>query len=68
MKAKVKVELKKLSFNCVNCNKDVEIEAKEASFGASSGECELCGSHGSVTVYVSCPECKKSYDIEVYEW
>jgi hypothetical protein len=39
---------------------------EKVSFSASESECDLCGSHGSVTLNVY--DGKKTLDIEVHEW
>ena len=37
------------------------------SLTASEQECEVCGSHGSITLFVKC-ECGKFHDIEIRSW
>jgi transposase len=54
----------------IKCGIDVvEVPIDDIGFSARSDECELCGSHGDVTVEVRrCPNCGKSHDIEVESW
>lgn len=72
MKKKKEVESKiigkviGITILCPTLNKNVEI--KNYSFSASESECELCGSHGSIHVYVNQCECDKTHDIEISSW
>ena len=36
-------------------------------FSASSQDCDLCGTHGTITFYVNC-ECGKYHNIEINSW
>jgi len=38
------------------------------SLTSSEAECELCGSHGSIKVYITGCPCGKSHDIEIKSW
>jgi hypothetical protein len=38
------------------------------SLTSSESECELCGSHGSITFSVYNCECGKNHDIEIKSW
>ena len=38
------------------------------SVSASESECELCGSHGSVKIWITKCECGKTHDIEIESW
>ena len=44
-----------------------DISSRKYSISATSQECDMCGSHGSVTMYVDC-ECGKTHDIEINSW
>ena len=52
---------------CDNLSKNVSVDITKACFTGSESECDLCGSHGSVKVYVTC-ECGKNHDIELESW
>ena len=46
-----------------------ELVTKDVSgLSSTSQECETCGSHGSVTLFVSNCECGKFHDIEISSW
>lgn len=38
-----------------------------SGLSSSESECELCGSHGSMTLFVNC-ECGNHHDIEISSW
>ena len=64
MKNKVEVELESV---VLKVNDELKTFPKEkVSFSANVSECELCGSHGEVTLTVY--DEKKSYDVEVASW
>jgi hypothetical protein len=45
-----------------------EITTKDANgFSSTEQECDICGSHGSVTFSVNC-ECGKYHNIEIDSW
>lgn len=39
-----------------------------SSLSSTSQECDICGSHGSTTLFVSNCECGKFHDIEITSW
>lgn len=45
-----------------------EILIRDFDITASSQECDICGSHGDITLYVFNCECGKSHDIEIRSW
>lgn len=57
----------KLEFVCSTCGK-VECEVSVNDFSAIDQECEICGSHGDITVSVNCPVCKNHSTIELQGW
>jgi transposase len=71
-KAKVKIEHELLGiFLKVKCSKNgeaFEIEVSENDLYASSQECEICGSHGEVTVTYTCPVCGEIHDFQIKSW
>ena len=68
-KKEEKVEAKALSmtFFCPKMNKQIVIEVAHLEWHASESECDMCGSHGGVSVYYKC-ECKQTHEIEVKSW
>ena len=64
---KIEFELKeiKVSFSCSKCEKVQEVVVDEYAFSHYEAECKLCGSHGALSVDVTCPDCKTSREIEI---
>ena len=65
MKKKKQAELKKVVIFCPKLKKHVTL--KEFSFSATNGDCDTCGSHGDVTLTVTCL-CGRFHDIQVNSW
>lgn len=62
-----RVELESITFKCGDTS--VTVPKSEAHFLASESECEMCGSHGEITIDVyDCPNCKKNHEIAIKEW
>lgn len=57
----------KIEFVCSQCGKQ-EAEVSVHDFSASDQECELCGSHGHISVDIKCPKCKSYSEIELQSW
>jgi hypothetical protein len=66
-KAKRKAEVKAISIYCPNKKRIVSVPLVNLSWNAHADECEICGTHGDVSVDVSCP-CGKSHEIELSSW
>lgn len=64
---KKKLESKLVGIKIFCPKMEKEIEVSEYSFSAHESECELCGSHGEISVYVKC-ECGSNHDIEIDSW
>ena len=64
---KIEFELKgiKVSFNCNKCEKIQIVEIDRYSFSHWESPCELCGSHGGISIDVTCPDCKTTREIEI---
>lgn len=69
MKKKVvkKAELVTIKIFCPKLEKEIEVNFVDCSFSGHESECEMCGSHGDVKVYVKC-ECGSNHDIEITSW
>jgi ssDNA-binding Zn-finger/Zn-ribbon topoisomerase 1 len=52
---------------CSKCGK-FKVKLDETDFHANESECSLCGSHGSIYFYFTCPKCKKYDSIEINSW
>jgi len=61
-------EMIKATFACTHCQEDNEMTMQDISFSGSSSECELCGSHGSVDMSLTCQHCGQWFDIELSSW
>ena len=57
-----------LTAECGYCEKEVILKAEELGFSGYSSDCELCGSHGDVTISFNCPNCDKYQSVEVCCW
>lgn len=72
MKYKREIELNKvkmtLSYVCPKTEKAVNILIEGHQFYSSESPCEMCGSHGSVSITFDCKECGKNHEIEINSW
>ena len=66
--AKEKAELIALKVMCPVADKTVTILVQDLEWETDSGECELCGSHGSVDVSFKCGGCGKNHRINLKSW
>jgi hypothetical protein len=63
----VKLEKINISYMCGEIPTSIDISTDDIH--SSESECELCGSHGSMSIWINkCPQCGKYHDIEVKEW
>lgn len=67
MRKKDETKLLGIIYFCDNLKKEIMIK-ENYSLSASEQECELCGSHGSITLWIYKCECGKSHDIEIESW
>lgn len=60
----------KLVYTCPTTNEQVEMEVNEHNFSSSEAECELCGSHGNISLCTfKCPACGKFHDsFDISSW
>jgi hypothetical protein len=52
---------------CDNLKKEI-VHKNVDDVTASSQECEICGSHGSISLFIINCECGKSHDIDIKSW
>jgi hypothetical protein len=63
----VKLEKINISYMCGEILTSMDITADDIN--SSESECELCGSHGSTSIWINtCPQCGKYHDILLKEW
>jgi hypothetical protein len=69
-KKKIEIWWLKLFYTCPTMNKQVEMEVNEHHFSSSESECELCGSHGNISLTAfKCPACGKFHDsFDISSW
>jgi len=67
MRKKDETKLLGIIYFCDNLKKEIMIK-ENYSLSASEHECERCGSHGSITLWINKCECGKSHDIEIESW
>lgn len=53
---------------CDILKKEILLKDVEHALSSSEGECELCGSHGDITLHVNKCECGKTHSIEIKSW
>jgi hypothetical protein len=66
------VEITSITIN-FTCNDTVQshtINSNELDYCLHSGEseCEMCGSHGNVSIDVKCENCNKIHEITLKDW
>jgi hypothetical protein len=64
---KKKPELKSVRIYCPKLDQNVTINVKNIMAHGRSDDCEMCGSHGDVSIDVKC-KCGKRHDIELHSW
>lgn len=47
---------------------EVTIYRDQLSFYSDHSECDLCGSHGDIVLYLDCKKCKKTHRVTVSSW
>lgn len=57
-----------VTFVCWKCKEEVSDIVDTSNFSVNTSECDLCGTHGELEVYVTCPSCKKYTSIELRSW
>lgn len=64
--AKTKFKVKSVNIECPTCG-IVEIPLENIYFSGTSQDCEVCGSHGEVTLITKCI-CGEHIEIELSGW
>jgi len=64
---KSKVEVKGLKIYCEKLDKEIMVDIKNCFWDSGQSECEVCGSHGNVSVDFKC-ECGKDHEVELKSW
>lgn len=57
-----------IKVTCPKTSKEVLVKISEYDFNHSDQECELCGSHGEISVDYKCMECGESHEYEIRSW
>ena len=57
-----------IKVKCHSTDEEVMIEVSVHDFHASDSECELCGSHGEISVDYKCPVCGQHHEYELQSW
>lgn len=68
MEKEIKISLNYLAFVCLCCGKEFFVAEEEAIFYSWEEECGMCGSHGEVSLDVTCPHCNTSDKIILSTW
>lgn len=53
---------------CGKCEKKGTYAIESITVGGNEQDCEICGSHGSVTAIVTCSYCQANLTIEINSW
>ena len=64
-----KTKILGVKFKCGACEKIVTAKVNEWDFSSGSGMCDICGSHGHISVTLTCPKCKYTHHyVELSSW
>ena len=64
-----KTEVLGVRFRCGSCGKISTVKVIGYDFHSSESECDLCGSHGSVSVDLICLKCGYQHlDFDLNSW
>jgi hypothetical protein len=67
-KKKTEASLTKMTvyYTCDGIPSSADFDSYDLS--SSESECDLCGSHGSMTLSFKCPQCENHHNFELKEW
>jgi hypothetical protein len=69
MSKKIPAEIRSITIFCPNKQEEITIPIKNISFWSDSSECDICGTHVTITCSVVCLCGKHQYhDIVIREW
>lgn len=58
-----------IEFLCPKTKEQCLLKLSDVYFAGREGECEICGSHGSVDMTIEkCPSCGKEHKVILNEW
>lgn len=58
----------KVKFICPKIETEIEVDWKNVFISSRESDCSKCGSHGDVTIEVTCVCSAKSHSTEVNSW
>lgn len=68
MKKKDESKVVGIVYFCDTLKKEFVLKDVDNSLSSFSQECDMCGSHGSITLYITNCECGGFHDIEIKSW
>ncbi len=69
LRTPIEVTLNKILIEYTCAGKEVKAEIESHNISSSESECDLCGSHGSLSIDIpTCPGCGTYHTITVKEW
>jgi len=68
MKKKDESRVIGIVYFCDTLKKEFVLKDFDGSLSSTSQECDICGSHGSVSLFITNCECGKFHDIEIRSW
>lgn len=57
-----------IKYTCPVTHKEIELPIGSHDISASEQECELCGSHGEISISFHCPECGEFHEHQIRTW
>lgn len=54
--------------NKEKCDYSGRFDIPHHDFSAADDECDLCGSHGHISVTLKCPKCGEFFEVEIQTW
>jgi primosomal protein N' len=57
-----------LIFECPHCKVKFDLSSDKVEFYHHDDQCDLCGSHGEISIDTNCTECKKGFEVEISSW
>ena len=66
--ALLKINQISVEYYCPYLDKNITKEVSIHDFSAADQECEICGSHGYIRIYLSTCKCGLAHDLEIQSW
>lgn len=57
-----------IKVTCPKISKEILIKISKDDFNYSDQECEICGSHGEISIDYKCSECGEFHEYKINSW